>query len=151
MTAHTSAGIADRSAAPTWMMTPAGAGTAGVAWPSFPQLRARVSRPHSDALVIMVDGDLDAATVDYLQLVLWPRLSATVDTLLVALTGVGFLGVSGLQLLSCAHLRAQTRGVAFGLVLDGGEAERAVRMAGLKQALPCFATVEQAQTVLEGA
>lgn len=110
MTAHTSAGIADRSAAPTWMMTPAGAGTAGVAWPSFPQLRARVSRPHSDALVIMVDGDLDAATVDYLQLVLWPRLSATVDTLLVALTGVGFLGVSGLQLLSCAHLRAQTRG-----------------------------------------
>lgn len=115
-----------------------------------PQLRARVSRPHQDALVVAVDGQIDAATVEHLHEVLWPRLSAAVGTLVVELTGVDFLGVAGLQLLHRAHLAAQARGLALALVLDGGEVERAVYVAGLREDLPCFPTAEQALRALDG-
>lgn len=117
---------------------------------SAPQLRARVSRPHQDALVVSVDGDVDAATVEHLQEVLWPRLSATVDKLVIELAGVDFLGVAGLQLLHQAHLSAQSRGLVLALVLDGGEAERAVHVAGLDEDLPCFSTAEHALRALDG-
>lgn len=134
----------------TWTTDPAGASPAGSTWPSSSQLRARVSRPHPDALVITVDGDVDAVTVEQLQQVLWPRLSATVGTLVVELTGVGFLGVAGLELLGRTHLGTRQRGIALGLVLAGGESERAVRMAGLDQDMPCFPTVEHAVSELDG-
>lgn len=127
-----------------------GVGPAGSegAWP--PQLRARVARPHQDALVVAVYGEVDAATLEHLREVLWSRLSAAVATLVIELTGVGFLGVAGLQLLHEARLSAQARGIALGLVLDGGEAARAVRVAGLGQELACFATAEHALYVLDG-
>lgn len=117
------------------------------AW--IPQLRAQVRRPHQDALVIAVNGDVDAATVDHLREVLWPRLSAAVDTLVVELLEVGFLGVAGLQLLHQAHLWAHERGLALGLVLAGGEPTRAVHMAGLDAAVSCFSTTEHALRTLD--
>lgn len=115
-----------------------------------PRLRAQVSRPHQDALVVTVSGDVDAATIEHLQEVLWPRLSATVHTLVVDLTEVGFLGMAGLDLLHQARLWAHARGLALGLVLAGGEAERAVHMARLDKVLPCFPTTEHAVHVLDG-
>lgn len=117
---------------------------------SAPQLRARVSRPHQDALVVAVDGEVDAASVEHLREVLWPRLSATVGTLVVELTGVDFLGVAGLQLLHRAHLSAQSRGLAMTLVFDGGEVERAVHVAGLDEDVACFSTAEHALRALDG-
>lgn len=132
----------------TWTTDPA-ADEPEQVW--IPQLRARVHRPHQNALVVAVQGDVDAATVQYLREVLWPRLSATVEALVVELTEVGFLGVTGLQLLHQAHLWVDERGVALGLVLAGGEPARAVHMAGLDVDLPCFATTEDAlQHALDG-
>lgn len=116
----------------------------------IPQLRARVRRPHQNALVVAVEGDVDAATVQHMREVLWPRLSATVEALVVELTEVGFLGVAGLQLLHQAHLWADERGLALGLVLAGGEPARAVHMAGLGVELPCFATTKHALRTLDG-
>ena len=132
---------------PAWVT---GLGRVASEGPLSSQLRARVSRPHQDALVVAVDGDIDAATIEYLQQVLWPRLSAAVGTVVVELTGVGFLGVAGLQLLHHAHLWAQQRGIAVGLVLGGGEAARAVHVAGLNQDVPCFPAAEHALRVLDG-
>lgn len=100
--------------------------------------------------MVTVHGDVDAATVEHLREVLWPRLSAAIRVLVIEVSGVGFLGVAGLQLLRQAHLYAQQRGLALGLVLGGGETARAVHVAGLDQELACFATTSQAFHVLDG-
>ena len=132
---------------PTWAVGSEPAASDG---PSAGQLRARVSRPHRDALVVTVEGEVDAATVGQLHEVLWPRLSAAVATVVVQLTEVGFLGVAGLALLHQAQLRAQAQGLALGLVPGDGEAARAVHMCELDQQLPCFATTEQALHRFDG-
>ncbi len=129
---------------PAWTANPGPAASGG---PSS-RLRARVSRPHQDAIVVAVDGDVDAATIEHLREVLWPRLSAAARALVIELTGVGFLGVAGLQLLHQAHLWTQERGIALGLVVGGGEAERAVHVAGLDGDVPCFPTAGRALLAL---
>ena len=75
--------------------------------------------------LVAVDGDVDAATIEHLQEARWPRLSAAVDTLVVELTEVGLLGVTGLHLWHQAYLWAYEPDLALGLVLAGGKAERA--------------------------
>ena len=108
------------------------------------QLRVRVDYPNSDAVVLTVDGEVDAATIDHLERIFWPRLSAQVTTIVVDLTGVEFLGVPGLHLLHQAHLRTQTSSTALRVVANDHETLHHLHVAGLDLELDWYPTVQAA-------
>lgn len=111
------------------------------------ELGLLVTRPRTDATVVTVSGEVDEATVARFEEVLAPRLLAAVRVVVLDLSAVEFLGVSGLQLLSQSHLRARDRGLALRVVATGHEVPRALRVAGLDVVLSCHATVADALSV----
>ncbi|WP_258348937.1 STAS domain-containing protein [Saccharopolyspora gregorii] len=109
-----------------------------------PRFRVQVSYPDRESIVVEPGGEIDAETIDHLEEVLWPRLSAQVRTIVVDLSGVGFLSVAGMQLLKQAHLDARSRGVELRLVTAHREVTHALEVAGLDTAMRCFPTTAQA-------
>ena len=95
------------------------------------RVQLAVSYPHTEAAVVTVGGEIDAATVEYLEETLWNRLTAAVRIVVVDLTGLDFLAVTGLQLLNQALLRARSRDVDLRIAAGGHEALHGLRVAGL--------------------
>jgi anti-anti-sigma factor len=109
-------------------------------------LRLRIARPHHDAIVLSVIGDVDAATVTRFEEILLPRLSAAVGLVVVDLSAVDFLGVRGLELLHYAHLRANSRGLSLRVVVATHAVAHALRRVGLDTVLNCRPCVDSALT-----
>lgn len=108
------------------------------------QLGPVVTRPERDVPVVAVAGELDVTRVDQLTDVLWPRLIAAVQAVVLDLSAVSFLSVAALDLLNQARLQAQARDLSLRLVVAGRDVHRALTVAGLAQNLPCCATVDEA-------
>lgn len=95
------------------------------------RMRAWVDHPRSDAVVVHVAGDVDAATAGELATVVLPALATVDSTVVVDLAEVEFLGVAGLELLWHARRRAHSLGVDFWLIVDSPPARRALEVSGL--------------------
>ncbi|WP_433868795.1 STAS domain-containing protein [Saccharopolyspora sp. CA-218241] len=107
-------------------------------------VRVAVGYPDPTRLVITVSGEVDAASIDRLQETVWPRLSASVRSVVVDLTAVGFLGIPGLQLLTQAHMRCQQRGIGLRLVVAGHEVAHALHISGIDALVDCYPTLVEA-------
>ena len=110
----------------------------------------RLYRPTSKSVVVQVSGDLDARTAGTLHEMLAARLSSMAETVVLDLSRLNFISVTGLELLLHAHHRAASRGVQLCLV-DGPRClERALIAAQMTDVLPLYDTLEQALAQVGG-
>lgn len=107
-------------------------------------LSIRVSYPRRNLALISLAGELDLCTVERLRDVLAPRLDAVVDTVVLDLTQLTFLAVTGLDLLCRARARAVAAGIDLRVVVAGREVARPLRITGLDRLLTCYPTVAAA-------
>ncbi len=149
MTALSSTMPTTRDFAPS-APTAAATGATGGA-PAPPQsLELRVARRSTATTVVHVAGELDAHTAPRLHELLATRLRSTVEVVVLDLSGLQFLGVSGLELLSHAHRRARGRRISLRLVGGPTCVRRALRAAGLDDELPLHDDVDEALASLLG-
>ncbi|GAB2647475.1 hypothetical protein GCM10027271_01270 [Saccharopolyspora gloriosae] len=102
------------------------------------------SRPTSAAAVVHVAGELDAETTPRLHELLAPRLSSDAETVIIDLSGLRFLGVTGLRLLAHAHRSATSRSTALRLVDGPVCVDRALHAAGWTGTVPTYPSVAAA-------
>lgn len=114
------------------------------------QAQVQAVRPTSTCVLIRVRGELDASGCAPLQELLATRLSSTVETLILELSQLSFIGVPGLELLSHTHRRAHSRGISLRLVTGPRCLHRGLIAAGLSTTLACYTSTEQALTGLSG-
>ena len=95
-----------------------------------------ISYPRANAVLVTVTGEIDAATIERVEDVLWPRLEAAVRVIVVDLSGLKFLGVPGLELLAQARLHASSRNIALRIVAPHHEVRHALQVAELE--LACY-------------
>jgi anti-sigma B factor antagonist len=108
-------------------------------------LRITIERPRSDVAVMRLSGDLDLLTAPLLQRQLRPLLGGE-GTVLVDLTGIGFLGSAGLAELTAARDTAATNGSRIVLVASGRAVVRPLEVTGL---YPIFEIRESVEAALE--
>ncbi|MGI8312257.1 STAS domain-containing protein [Saccharopolyspora hattusasensis] len=101
-------------------------------------------------MVIQAGGDLDCRTAARLHELLAARLSSMVDTVVLDLSGLNFIGVAGLELLLHAHRQADSRGVDLRLVTSAHCLQRALIAAELTESFRCYATLERALATVTG-
>lgn len=107
-------------------------------------------RPTSTSVVVRIAGELDASTAPRVQELLAPRLSSTIEVVILDLSGLRFLGVAGLELLAHARRRAASRAMMVCIVDGPVCVDRALRAAGWSEAVPTFASVEAVMGELTG-
>lgn len=115
-----------------------------------PGIALRLSRPTSTSVVVHIAGELDASTTPRLHELLAPRLSSTVETVILDLSGLRFLGVVGLELLAHTRRRAASRAITICIVDGPVCVDRALHAAGWSETVPTYATVEAAIADLAG-
>lgn len=98
-----------------------------------PDLRTSLSRPHSDAVVLDVDGEVDTLTAPVLEASLAELLGTGGRRLVVDLTGVTFLASSGLATLIRAAQRAADLELRLHLVTDSRTVRRPLEITGVDQ------------------
>lgn len=103
-----------------------------------------MSYPRRNLVLIALVGEVDLCTVEHLKGVLAPRLDAVVDTVVLDLTQVSFLVVTGLDLLCRSQARATATGIDLRIVVTGREVVRPLRITGLDRLLTCYPTVASA-------
>lgn len=129
-------------------VAPSAKTTAGV---PDPAVSMQVHRPSRDTVVVSVSGELDEMRTPRLDELLTSRLKAAVDTVVLDLSQVSFLGVEALSLLTRAHRHAQARGVALRLVTGPPTVQRALRAGGLDEHLETYASRSDAVAAASGA
>jgi anti-sigma B factor antagonist len=103
-----------------------------------------VSYPRRNLALIALGGELDLCTVERLRDVLDPRLDTVVDTVVLDLSQLTFLAVTGLDLLCRSRARAVAAGIDLRVVVAGREVARPLRITGLDRLLTCYPTVAMA-------
>lgn len=98
-------------------------------------LNLTITRPRAGLTVLTAAGELDSSNIADFADVLWPALLVDRSSIVLDLTGVAFLGVPGLELLSAAHSYAPHRELAIVLLSGGPAVERAVRAGSPEVAL----------------
>jgi anti-anti-sigma factor len=99
---------------------------------SAQQMRLRVRRPRRGTAVVTVRGEVDQLSAPRLREMLSARLRGTLDTLVIDLSGVEFLGTAGLSALIAADLLARQQQVDIRIVTgDNRCVIRALRLTGL--------------------
>lgn len=95
--------------------------------------------PAESAVMLRVLGELDTSTASWLHDIVASWLSSDVDSVVLDLSGLEFLGVAGLELLAHARRRAASRGMSV-YVVDGPVCvDRALRAADWT--LPTYSSV----------
>lgn len=79
-----------------------------------------------------------------------PRLTSTIETLVLDLSEVKFLGVAGLELLAYVRQRAASRSIAVCLVGGPVCVDRALRAAGWGETVPTYPSLKAAVAGLSG-
>lgn len=100
--------------------------------------------------MVHVAGELDSHTAPRLHELLATRLKSTVGAVVLDLSGLHFLGVAGLELISHAHCRARGRGIDLRLVGGPVCVRRGLRAAGLADELAPHDDVGAALATLPG-
>lgn len=98
---------------------------------------------YDQTMVVAVGGEIDMITAPQLDEALTQALLERPDVLVVDVLKVAFLASVGLSVLITVHQRAgaDTR---LRVVADGAATGRPLRLTGLDQQFPVFATLEQA-------
>ncbi|MER7077820.1 anti-sigma B factor antagonist [Saccharopolyspora kobensis] len=92
-----------------------------------PALHLLLTYPSRDVAVVTAIGDIDTATAPRVSALLWPRLLTKLSAVVLDLSGVAFLGVAGLELITAARTYAPYRDVEFTVVGGPIAVERALR------------------------
>lgn len=100
--------------------------------------------------MVHVAGELDSHTAPRLHELLATRLKSTVGAVVLDLSGLHFLGVAGLELISHAHCRARGRGIELRLVGGPVCVRRGLRAAGFADELAPHDDVDAALATLPG-
>lgn len=95
----------------------------------------RVHYPARDTAVLTAGGEVDDASLPRLTEILQQRLASRVVLIVVDLTAVEFLSISGTQSLGNAARRARARGITLRVVTGTHAVRRAVRAAELETVL----------------
>lgn len=98
----------------------------------------------NDATVVSVRGEIDMVTTPRLHSCLQERLARTPQRLIVNLSGVGFLGSSGLAVLVECLDDARGRGTDLRLVVSSREVIRPLEATGLTELFQTYPDVESA-------
>lgn len=104
--------------------------------------RCRVKGP--GATVVALTGDLDAPAVPEFETGVDAAMAGAVRTLILDLSHVGFVAISGVQAVLAVQDRADCKGVALLVVADGWESHPAVKAAGMANRLRCFPSLREA-------
>lgn len=106
------------------------------------KLRVDYSNPH--VAVISVAGIVDDASLPRLAELVQQRLAGAIDVLVINLSDVEFLSVSGLELLRNSSTRGQAREIDVCLVAPGHAVRRALRVTGVEDDLECYDSLDGA-------
>lgn len=103
------------------------------------------SYPRLGTAVLVVGGEIDGDSLSRFTEVLDRRLNSMLAMIVVDLSAVTFLSISGLEALAAASLRARTNGTSLRLVVGTTpEVRRALHAGGLFDVLECHAHVAEA-------
>lgn len=109
------------------------------------ELGTALHRPRAGAAVLTVDGEVDTLTAPPLEEAIAGLLSDPADTTLVVdLTGVGFLASSGLAVLIRAAHRAADRDLRLRLVASGRAVRRPLEVTGSDQLFDLYDSLSAA-------
>lgn len=113
-------------------------------FPAASTLGLQVQYPAAGTAVVTVRGDVDDATLARFAELLRHRLASLLEVLILDLSAVEFLSVSGVELLRGLLDRAPSRGIRPEVVACTRPVRRALRAAGLDERLPCHSSVVEA-------
>lgn len=105
-------------------------------------LQVDYSRP--GVAVITIAGVVDDASLPRLAELLQQRLASLIDVLVMDLSAVAFISVSGLELLRNTLKHADARGIAPQLVASTHVVRHALRTAGLHETPECHGSLTEA-------
>lgn len=108
------------------------------------ELKLRVDYLNPRVTVISISGAVDDASLPRLAELFQQRLAGAIDLLVVDLSDVKFLSVSGLELLRNTFIRGQSRDIAVRLVAPGHAVRRALCVAGLEEDIECSDSLDRA-------
>lgn len=94
--------------------------------------------------VVHLFGDLDLATVDYVERELDRAVVEDVTALVVDLDGLSFLASTGLALLARWYGRAEKEGFALRVVAASRQVLRPIQLTALDEVLTVDSTVDEA-------
>lgn len=103
---------------------------------------------HRDVPVVVVAGEIDSTTVEPVRAHLFDQLDRRPRGLVLDLSGVDFMGSTGLQLLAEAITRAERRGAPLAVVAGHRAVLLPMRVTELDREVAVCATVDQAITAV---
>lgn len=127
MTAQAPNRVLARADAPSEAPSPRGSEIDGA-------LRLRLRYPGAGVVVLVATGEIDVATAPRMAALLWPRLLTGLHKVVLDLTGITFLGVAGLELISAVRAYAPYRDVEVVVLSSTVAVARALRAGGLADA-----------------
>lgn len=98
----------------------------------------------ADVVVVRIGGEVDMLTTPMVSSLISEQLQSELSLLVLDLTGVGFLGSSGLAALVAAREEAGGRGVPLRLVSSGHAVQRPLTATGLAELFEVYDSLEQA-------
>ena len=107
-------------------------------------IHLQVSYPGPRIAVITITGAIDDASLPRLAELVQQRLTSMIDVLVMDLSAVTFISVSGLALLRRTSMHAGPRGIALQVVATTHAVLRALRVVGLREVLECHGSVPDA-------
>jgi anti-sigma B factor antagonist len=108
------------------------------------EFRATVASLSSELALVSVSGELDLYTSERLQKAIREAASVGADTVLVDLSGVGFVDSTALGVIVQETKRLEGRGVALALVTDDPRTLRVLEVTGLDRVMRRHATLHDA-------
>jgi len=121
-----------------------GGGTADVSDTSDAQMITVEVTDHDGATVVSVAGEVDMVTTPRLNTCLQEQLAQSPDRLVVDLSGLSFLGSSGLAVLVESLDDARGRGTDLRLVCSSREVVRPLEATGLTELFQTFPDLDSA-------
>jgi anti-anti-sigma factor len=103
-----------------------------------------LDHPTPGTTVVNASGALDAGTVGTLERLLSSRPADTADLVMLDVSRAQFVGIAALELMLRTHHSMRERGTTFCVVSDSYLVERAMRVAGLTEQIPCYSSVSVA-------
>jgi anti-sigma B factor antagonist len=107
-------------------------------------MNSAAAGPDDEVEVLDVQGELDMATADSLQLVASQAIAGHPRVLLLDLAGLSFCDASGLNAFVRIAKAAGAAGCGYGLIAPRPQVAKILRVTGLDAWLPVFATVGEA-------
>jgi anti-sigma B factor antagonist len=100
-----------------------------------------------EVAIVTVSGVIDALTAPQFEEALRAAVANKPEGLIVDLTAVDFLASAGMGVLVAAHDEADD-GTRFGVVADGPATSRPLKLVGIADIVPLYATLDDALAAL---